>query len=278
MGIPYAEVIGDPIAHSKSPLIHKFWLERLGLEGDYRSVRVRPGELGEYLAARRSDPDWRGCNVTIPHKEAIIPFLDRSEDGGIGAVNCILPRDGLLLGSNTDVGGAYRALGAAFSAGVDTSRPLCMIGAGGAAKAALRSLDLLAIHQVHLVVRDVGKGRKLLDSSNLGGKVFTFEEAEDAINGCVGLVNASPLGMIGCPPMPDPVLRGINGLAPGGFAFDMVYSPLRTPLLERAEAAGFHIVDGITMLIGQAEQAFFDFFGASAPLDDQFRLRELLTS
>ena len=72
MGVPYAEVIGDPIAHSKSPLIHKFWLEKLGIEGDYRAARVRADELADYLEARRADPDWRGCNVTMPHKQAVL--------------------------------------------------------------------------------------------------------------------------------------------------------------------------------------------------------------
>ena len=79
MGVPYAEVIGDPIAHSKSPVIHKFWLQQLGMEGDYRRTQVRPEELESYIADRRADPDWRGCNVTMPHKQAIARLAARRE-------------------------------------------------------------------------------------------------------------------------------------------------------------------------------------------------------
>ena len=107
MGIPYAEVIGDPVAHSRSPLIHKFWLERLGIEGDYRATRATAGELPAYLAARRSDPDWRGCNVTMPHKQAILPLLDDVADD-LRAVNCVLPRSGRLVGNQHGRGGNIR--------------------------------------------------------------------------------------------------------------------------------------------------------------------------
>src|SRR5690606_27613187 len=106
----YAEVIGDPIAHSKSPLIHGFWLDALGIDAAYRAHHVAPDALGAYFAARRDDPDWRGCNVTIPHKQAA---LDHVEDHGglratIGAINTVVrAEDGALIGTNTDVGGFY---------------------------------------------------------------------------------------------------------------------------------------------------------------------------
>ena len=100
---PYAEVIGDPIAQSKSPAIHNFWLGKLGIEAEYRACHVRPGELEEYLRTRNADENWRGCNVTMPHKQAVIPLLD--ELGGhsarVGAVNTFVPRvwgtDGITL-------------------------------------------------------------------------------------------------------------------------------------------------------------------------------------
>lgn len=107
---PFAEVIGDPIAHSKSPAIHRFWLEALGIDAEYRATHVLPEALGNYFATRREDPAWRGCNITIPHKQAA---LDHVEDRGgmratIGAINCVVPaEDGALVGTNTDVGGFY---------------------------------------------------------------------------------------------------------------------------------------------------------------------------
>src|SRR3954447_3037097 len=103
---PYAEVIGNPIAHSKSPAIHNFWLTRLGLKADYRATLVT--DLAAYFEARRGDPDWRGCNVTAPHKQNVIPFLD--EASPIGAVNCIVRDGDRLVGLNTDVDGVNEAL------------------------------------------------------------------------------------------------------------------------------------------------------------------------
>ena len=132
MGVPYAEVIGDPIAHSKSPLIHKFWLGKLGMDGDYRAVHVRSGELGSYLASRRSDPDWRGCNVTLPHKLEIAPLLDESRLFATEAVNCVIPNNGRLIGFNTDTAG----VGAGVEDWLDRAHPVCIIGSGGAASAA----------------------------------------------------------------------------------------------------------------------------------------------
>src|SRR5436305_13926709 len=111
----FAEVIGAPIAQSKSPLIHKYWLDRLGIAGDYTSTRVAPDDLANFLDGRRSDANWRGCNVTIPHKQAIIPLLDRLDGDAeaIGAVNCVVPEDGTLAGYSTDICGVAAALGSA---------------------------------------------------------------------------------------------------------------------------------------------------------------------
>ena len=108
----YAEVIGDPVTQSKSPIIHKYWLERLKLAGDYRRAFVPKGSLADHLSARRDDPDWLGCNITIPHKENAVALLDRLDPkaAAIGAVNCIVrARDG-LAGTNTDVDGIAAAL------------------------------------------------------------------------------------------------------------------------------------------------------------------------
>jgi len=105
----YAEVIGDPIKQSKSPLIHGFWLKALGLDGDYRATRVTPEGLADYFAARAADPDWLGCNITIPHKETALAFVE--DRGGvkesIGAINLAFRSEGALVGTNTDAAGFY---------------------------------------------------------------------------------------------------------------------------------------------------------------------------
>ena len=120
MGRPYAEVIGDPIAHSKSPAIHNFWLAKLGIDAEYGACRVRPDELADYFARRRGDAEWRGCNVTMPHKQAVMPLLHSVEEPAalVGAVNTIRPSlDGLQVGHNTDVAGFLEPLHAVLQIG-----------------------------------------------------------------------------------------------------------------------------------------------------------------
>jgi shikimate dehydrogenase len=261
MSVSYAEVIGDPIAHSKSPLIHKFWLERLGIEGDYRTIRVTADELPAYLASRRSDRDWRGCNVTIPHKMSVRGHLDDLHDCRVGAVNCVLPRNGRLVGENSDTEG----IGAGLDFHVPTDAPVCVIGAGGGARAALATLDILAVYQFSLIARDRAQARSLLEPHGEHGKVFGFDQAEEALSGCFGAINATPLGMTGFPDMPDSVLRGLSGIRRGGFALDLVYSPLETAFLSKAKQERLKVIDGLTVLIGQARWAFQAFFGVPAP-------------
>lgn len=272
MGVPYAEVIGDPIAHSKSPLIHKFWLEKLGIEGDYRALRVTAEELPAYLAARRADPDWRGCNVTMPHKKRVAPLLDCLELG-VESINCIARREGRLVGLDTDTGGLDLAW-----PDVAAGRQICVIGAGGAAKAAFASLDVICATPLHLIARNSEQARILIEPHGDYGRRFTFEQADEALADCVGVVNATPLGMTGFPDMPETVLDGLARMKRGGFALDMVYDPPETTLLRRATQLGLRAIDGFTMLIGQATYAFYHFFGAAAPREHDRELRELLTS
>jgi shikimate dehydrogenase len=281
MGLPYAEVIGDPIAHSKSPLIHKYWLGKLGMEADYRATRVRSHELADYLAHRRSDPDWRGCNVTLPHKQAIQPFLDEISDVEIGAVNCVVPRRRWigrrcrLAGCNTDLMGLERAFNHDV---VGFGEPGCVIGAGGAAAAALVTLNCYCVVEYRLLVRETAKGRMLLDRLGMAGSAFELKDAKQAISGCTVLINASPLGMTGFPSMPEEVLGSLEGLLGDRLVLDMVYSPLLTELLDRAGKLGLATVDGLTMLIGQARGAFRAFFGIDPPPFEEAVLRELLAS
>jgi shikimate dehydrogenase len=291
MGVPYAEVIGDPVAHSKSPAIHKFWLEQLGIEGDYRATRVTADELPDYLQARRNDRNWRGCNVTMPLKEAVIPLLDEVRNPRVSAVNCINPerkgvigfRKTILRGSNTDGTGIDDAI-AGWDIGFGDSR-ICLIGGGGAARSAIAELDNQCYFTFDLIARDEAKGRAFLDSCNVEGDVYSFENAAEAMAGRHAVINASPLGMTGFPPMPESILAGLASVGrqplPGqnweGFAFDMVTTPVRTEFLKCAEAMGLSVSDGLSMLIGQARSAFHSFFGAWPP-DGDTELRQRLMS
>lgn len=273
MAIPYAEVIGDPIAHSKSPRIHNFWLESLGLTGDYRATRVAASDLPTYLASRRQDADWRGCNVTIPHKISVMEHMDLVDSAEVGAVNCVVPDGDRLRGLNTDVLGIGDAL-----EGCGTKGPVALIGAGGAARAALAWMKASNVAEMRVIARDPSKARALLDDFGCSGHVFGFEEAGTALADAVGLLNGTPLGMDGFGPMPSDLLGGLESMRSNGFVLDMVYAPVETDLLKRAAQADLKTIDGLAMLIGQARSAFHLFFGAFPPAESDAELRTILTS
>lgn len=281
----YAEVIGDPIRQSKSPLIHTFWIGKLGLDADYRAEHVTAERLEAYLAERRNDPDWRGCNVTMPHKQTIMPLLDRLEPLArrVGAVNTVIKaQDGRLVGRNTDVAGFLEPL-AERLAGRHYFRMARILGTGGAARAIISGL---AQHGFTLVLagRDPAKARSLLDelaphaehhAAALDHFAAPTDFAFDDREGCCDLViNASPLGMRGQPPLPF----DWSHAPPGSIAYDIVTDPLDTPFLRDAQAAGHETIDGYAMLIGQAAAAFSHFFGAEPPREEDAELRERLLS
>ena len=285
MNRPYAEVIGSPIAQSKSPAIHNYWLERLGIEADYRAHHVSAQELESYLHNRRADRNWRGCNVTMPHKQAVIPLLDRLDPLAerIGAVNTIR-RDakGLLIGCNTDASGFLEPLRAALGEH-HLFRMARVLGTGGAARAIVAALAGEGVVIV-LAGRDPEKARALLDELDPGGEHHAVDLAHfadetdfafDDREGCFDLiVNASPLGMEGQPPL----AFKLSHAPPGSIFYDIVTHPVDTPLLIEAREAGFRTLDGLNMLIGQAAAAFTLFFGC-IPLREHgdLELRALLT-
>ena len=269
-GIPYAEVIGDPIAQSKSPLIHGFWLKALGIDGDYRRAHVKPDDLAAYIAERRDDPDWRGCNVTIPHKLAVMDFVDDPGDirGTIGAMNTVVRQpDGSLIGTNTDAAGFYAPL-----ADIDLEgAPVAVVGAGGAARAVLFALARAKVGSVTILNRSPLKAMGLLATFGLKGEVAPLDAALPPVS---LLVNSSSLGMTGQPPLD----LDLSPLPEDAIVYDLVYAPLQTRLLKAAEARGLDTVDGLDMLIGQAALAFELFFGAPPPEGRDEELRALLTA
>jgi shikimate dehydrogenase len=272
----YAEVIGDPIEQSRSPLIHKFWLEQSGLTGDYRRTRVPGEELAGYFRDRRSDPDWRGCNVTIPHKENVLAHLDELEPhaAAIGAVNCVVRSARGLIGYNTDIDGIAEALDDVVLEG----RKVAMIGGGGAARAAVACLASRRVGEVAILVRDPKKAEALRSlAAGTSCEIAHLESAEAMFDGAVVMINASPLGMAGCPEMPAKLLAAATRYAAAATLFDMVYEPVETPFLAGGRQAGGRTVDGLTMLVGQARKAFELFFGELPPHFDA-ALRDLLTT
>ncbi|ENY82441.1 shikimate 5-dehydrogenase [Sphingopyxis sp. MC1] len=267
---PYAEVIGDPIAQSKSPLIHGFWLDALGMKGEYRRAHVKPDDLAAYIAERRTDPAWRGCNVTIPHKIAVMDLVDDPGDirGTIGAMNTIVrQRDGALIGTNTDAAGFYAPLAELDLEGA----PVVLIGAGGAARAVLFALARAKVGHVTILNRSPLKAMGLLATFGLKGDVVALDAP---LPPAALLVNSSSLGMMGQPPLD----LDLSPLPDDAIVYDLVYAPLITGLLRAADARGLDIVDGLDMLIGQAALAFELFFGAPPPEGRDEELRAILTA
>lgn len=281
---PYAEVIGDPIVQSKSPVIHNFWLRRLAIDAEYRACLVSAEGLAEYLTSRHADPCWRGCNVTMPHKQAVIPLLYSVEKqaASIGAVNTIRPAFDLLqVGSNTDTTGFVEPLRTILGQ-THHFRMARVLGTGGAARAIVRALADEGFVIV-LAGRDPAKARALLAELDPGGEhhavdLAHFSEPSDFAfddrEGCCDLVvNASPLGMRG----QRPLVFDWSHAPPGAIAYDIVTDPVETAFLKAARTAGHRTIDGLAMLIGQAAVAFEKFFGQPAPRQYDAELRELLT-
>ena len=270
MNNPYAEVIGDPIAQSKSPLIHRFWLDALGIAGDYRKTRVEPAGLAGFFADRAADPEWRGCNVTVPHKIAALDHIDDRGDvrTSIGAINTVFRgEDGTLVGTNTDAAGFYVPLDGLDLAG----KPVTVVGAGGAARAILFALTRMEVGPVTILARNPLKGAALLAAFGLKGRALPIGPAAPP---SALLVNASSLGMIGQPPLD----LDLGGLPDDAVVYDIVYAPLETPLLAAARARGLDTIDGLEMLVGQAAVAFELFFGVAPPRDRDDDLRALLVA
>lgn len=281
----YAELIGDPISQSKSPAIHSFWLHKLKIAAEYRVCHISSGQLADYLRSRSTDPDWRGCNITMPYKQAVLPLLSRLDPlaARIGAVNTVVRADdGSLAGFNTDAPGFLEPLRSALDQR-HLFRMARVLGTGGAARAIIAALAGRGVLIV-LAGRDLGKAQALLDTLDPAGGHYVvplshFAEptdfAFDDRAGCFDLVvNASALGMIGQPSL----AFDMSHAPPGAICYDIVTSPVETAFLTAARAAGRPTIDGLAMLIGQAAIAFEKFFGQPPPREHDPELRARLTA
>ncbi len=271
---PYAEVIGDPIAHSKSPLIHNFWLEKLGIDAEYRQCHVTPDDLADFFTCRRGETEWRGCNVTLPHKEQVLTFADVVDEKAraIGASNCVFRNSvGQLVATNTDVDGVKAAIEGMDLVGSD----VCVLGTGGAARAAFHALKDSRCW-LFVLARDPEKAARVSAAAGCCGTGVPFAAGNTALLEASLFINATQLGMVGQEPMPSFVLRDLGHMADEAMVFDMVYAPIETPLLVAAEARGLRSRDGLVMLMAQARSAFSHFFELAPPSRYDAELRERL--
>ena len=252
-----AFVIGHPIAHSRSPLIHGAWLAEHQIDGSYQAIDVAPEQLPAFFERLRAG-EFAGGNVTIPHKEAVFALCDSVDPLArtIGAVNTLVVRDGKVHGTNTDYLGFLGNLDAGapdWSAG---KKPAIVLGAGGAARAILvalksRSIPVLLLNRTRLTADKL--------AAEIGGDIRTGNLSDfNALAPLAGLVvNTTSIGMHGSR------FDGfdLGRLSPGTLVTDIVYAPLVTPLLAEARASGLPIVDGLGMLLHQAVPGFEAWFG-----------------
>ena len=263
-----AYLFGDPVAHSLSPLIHNTAFQVAGTDAVYRARRVTAERL-EAAVAELREPHVLGANVTIPHKQAVIPHLDvlTPEAKAVGAVNTIVrERDGTLRGSNTDAAGFLSGLDPEALRGATT----LVFGAGGAARAVVYALlTALRPETLTLVARRPAQAEALaadfaaLDSDG-ALCIVAFDNARDAVRRAQLVVNATPLGMQpheNATPWPD-----AWDFSPAHTVYDLVYAPEETRLLRDAAARGAHVVGGLAMLVGQASAAFEQRTGQPMPL------------
>jgi shikimate dehydrogenase len=264
----YAEVIGDPIAQSQSPVIHGFWLKALKIDADYRRTIVTRAAFPDYLAKRRADPDWRGCNVTMPLKLDAVALADDATDRAVaaGAANLLLPREGKLIAANTDVGGAIAVIQGLREAGAAMGS-VTVLGSGGAARAVLVALRFCDLPRMTIQARNLAEARKLSLEFQLNDAPQPFDTpiATD------GLINATPLGMPGWANL----CCTLDEMPRQGWVFDLV-TLADTPLVEQARRQGLQVANGLTMLIEQAAESFPLLFDARSPRDQDPALLEEL--
>lgn len=264
-----AGVIGWPVGHSLSPRIHRYWLEKHGIDGRYEAVVVPPDWLADTVEGFRVG-GWRGFNVTVPHKEAIIPLLDRIAPAArsIGAVNTVVAiGGGRFEGRNTDAEGFMNSLTA--SGWSVSGRPVAVLGAGGAARAILAGLCGAGVGQIRMANRNRDRAESLAQS--FPARVWDWENRAAMLDGCGLLVNATSLGMVG----QEGLELDLASLPVDATVTDIVYRPLETVLLAAARQRGNPVVDGLGMLLHQAVAGFEAWFGVRPEVDQGVRVHLL---
>jgi shikimate dehydrogenase len=274
-GVPKACLIGHPIAHSLSPVLHGGWLKDLGLTGAYEALDVAPADLGAAVERLRAE-GYRGANITIPHKVAVRAHLDAEDENAsaIGAVNTLVIDRGRITGSNTDAFGYVAHLEAEFPRWREMlgARPVLVLGAGGAARAVVYGLAQAGAQRILIANRSRDRSARL--AANLASfatiETLAWEDRERAASDASLIVNATSLGMRG----EGALALSLSGVE-SAIVCDLAYNPLETPLLRAARASGLPALDGLGMLIHQGRPGFKAWFGAEPPMGEHVRARLL---
>lgn len=266
---PLAGVIGNPIGHSRSPRLHGHWLRRYGIRGQYLPLQVTDKNLAEVIRALPK-MGFVGANVTIPHKVAVMQLADQISDRAIliGAANTLIFReDGKVHADNTDGYGFIANLRHGAPKWNPKAGPTAVLGAGGAARAIIVALADSGVPEILLSNRTRPKAEALRAEFGTRIKVVDWVQAGNMLEDAATVVNTTSLGMVGQPELRVP----LDGLRPDTVVTDIVYTPLRTPLLVEAEARGCTVVDGLGMLLHQAVPGFERWFGHRPEVDEELR-------
>ncbi|RUW54321.1 shikimate dehydrogenase [Mesorhizobium sp. M1A.F.Ca.ET.072.01.1.1] len=262
-----AFVTGHPIAHSRSPKIHRHWLEEYGIDGSYQAIDVRPEDFAAFLKSL-DENGYRGGNVTIPHKEAAFALVARRDEAAeaIGAVNTLWLGDGVLWGGNTDALGFAGNLDE-HAPGWAANGPAVVLGAGGASRAVVHALKDRGLNDIRIVNRTLARAEELADRFGAGVSAHGAGAVGELLSDAGLLINTTALGMHG-----NEILAADPAGLPGhAIVTDIVYVPLETPLLAAARARGLKTVDGLGMLLHQAVPGFERWFGKRPQVTPQLR-------
>jgi shikimate dehydrogenase len=266
-----AGVIGWPVTHSLSPRLHSYWLAAHAIDGAYVPLPVAKEDFARVIDGLRR-AGFVGVNVTVPHKEAAFALAHELDASALaaGAVNLLLFReDGRIEGRNTDAGGLAASLQEALGKNALAGKSAVLLGAGGAARAAVLALD--GARDIRIVTRDLKRGetlaRELSTKVKAPLKTFAWDRWADAAKDASLLVNATSAGMTGAQALDLP----LDPLPVNAAVCDLVYNPLETDLLRRAQATGHRTIDGLGMLMYQAVPAFEAFYGEAPKVNPALR-------
>lgn len=272
MGFIKCGVIGHPVSHSKSPLIHNHWIAKYGLQGEYKAIDI-PAENFESDIRKLVEDGYAGFNVTVPHKQAIFALCDELDEKArdIGAVNTVAIRDGKLHGTNTDAYGFIENIRQTIPA-IDFAKGLCVVlGAGGAARAVIHGLLEAGAADIVITNRTEDKAKQLCAMDDSKIMSVNWNDRSSILKKAALVVNTTSLGMTG----KDPLDIDLSYLAKDAVVSDIVYAPLMTDLLIAAQDRGNQIVTGIGMLLHQARPAFEQWFGVLPVVDDELQQKVL---
>ena len=261
-------VIGWPIQHSRSPIIHNYWLKAQSINGQYETIAVSPEEADVFFKGFKAS-ELVGFNITLPHKEVVIPYLDHIDEAAtaIGAVNTVWLEDGKMCGSNSDWIGFSDNLDHLAVGWDQQNEHALILGAGGAARGVIFALVKRGFKNITVANRTLSRAEELAQHFGSTVKAVELHNADQLIESSTLIINTTSLGMDKNPPLP----LTLDGIQPDCLVTDIVYTPLETPLIKLAKSKGNQTVNGLGMLLHQAKMGSKLWFGGDPIVTDELR-------